>query len=48
MDAIALDQVTYDYMTSRLGYPVGKVGAGPGVVSKATLAEMARFGTVGN
>jgi hypothetical protein len=35
MDAIALDQVTYDYMTSRLGYPVSKVRAGPGVVSKA-------------
>jgi hypothetical protein len=23
MDTIALDQVTYDYVTSRLGYPVG-------------------------
>jgi hypothetical protein len=36
MDAMALDQVTYDYMTSGLGYPVGKVRAGPGVVSKAS------------
>jgi hypothetical protein len=36
MDAIALDQVTYDYMTGRLGYPVSKVRAGPGVVSKSS------------
>ena len=35
MGVIALDQGTYDYLTSRLGYPVGKVLAGPGVVSKA-------------
>jgi hypothetical protein len=35
MGVIALDQRTYDYLTSRLGYPVGKVLAGPGVVSKA-------------
>jgi hypothetical protein len=35
MDAIALDQLTYDYMTGRLGYPVSKVRAGPGVASKA-------------
>jgi hypothetical protein len=34
MDAVALDQVTYDYMTSRLAYPVSKVRAGPGVTSK--------------
>jgi hypothetical protein len=34
MDAIALDQATYDYMTGRLGYPVSKVRAGPGVASK--------------
>jgi hypothetical protein len=34
MDAIALDQATYDYMTGRLGYPISKVQAGPGVISK--------------
>jgi hypothetical protein len=36
VDAIALDQATYDYMTGRLGYPISKVRAGPGVVSKAS------------
>jgi hypothetical protein len=44
MDAIALDQVTYDYMTSRLGYPVGKVRAGPGVVAKSSLSAEERRG----
>jgi hypothetical protein len=35
---------TYDYMTSRLGYPVGNVRAGPSVVSKSSPPADERWG----
>jgi hypothetical protein len=45
IDAIALTQVTYDWMTSSngvigLGYPTWRVAAGPGVVSAALDSDV--------